>query len=354
MGRTKNNEECWTKSSGGKPYIVCEGSKGQKGVYKADNPRGPQNPERTAREQEEKERAIAKRDRYREENTTQYGKYPDPVPAGAPSTDAMRDQLIKGGARESSVEGMGKRYIYKRWIKETKKGEEFAKQDRPPKERKKTERPSRKGKGIKAKPVEEGGGRLEEHKFYLWNKGLGTGMHSMSAREIRARSVLERLRERRAEGSPLTSLTAELGIEKAKAELRKAIKHTEKVREKWQAADTKKEQRKKGKKVAREAAMRGEQLRKATTEERRKEILESSFRSARMEREWARERQAALERERVGREAKEKEAEARRGGRAQARKDLTELLLAEEQRRGTATQGGRLLRPEEFRMGTRR
>ena len=201
---SKKRETCWTKSSGGKPYVVCKGSKGQQGVYKADNPRGPQNPERTAREQKEKEQAILERDRYREENTTKYGKYPDPVPAGAPSTDTMRNQLIKGGARESSVEGMGKRYIYKRWIEETKKGEGFAKKDRPPKERKK--RPSRKGKGIRAKSFYEGGGSLAEQRHYVAGKIPTEITRGLTGEEIRAWAAVLHAEDRGASEDELREL----------------------------------------------------------------------------------------------------------------------------------------------------
>ena len=160
------SNKCWTRQSGGGKYVVCNdpprGSRGQAGVYKADNPTGKQNPKLKERERKEKEKQIRERDIHRQEHTTKYGKYKDPVPKNAPSTDSMRNQLIKGGARESSVEGMGKRYIYKRWKSETTKGKAFAKKVKAPKPR-----PSRKGEGIRKKPLTEGGGSLAYIREYL-------------------------------------------------------------------------------------------------------------------------------------------------------------------------------------------
>ena len=54
------SKKCWTRQSGGGKYVVCNdpprGSRGQVGVYKADNPTGKQNPKLKERERKEKEK----------------------------------------------------------------------------------------------------------------------------------------------------------------------------------------------------------------------------------------------------------------------------------------------------------
>lgn len=126
----KKKIECWNKGG----YTVCEGSKGQKGVYKAKNPRGPQDIEGNKKKADKKAKDISNRKKERASRQKPggiYGDYKDPVPENAPNTDRMRKRLVDGGARASSLEGQGKRYVYDRYISETTQGKDFKKRIKP-------------------------------------------------------------------------------------------------------------------------------------------------------------------------------------------------------------------------------
>ena len=63
----KKKVECWTKGGPNGPFVVCEGSKGQSGTYKAKNPTGPQDIEGNKKKAAKKAADILKRKKARKE-----------------------------------------------------------------------------------------------------------------------------------------------------------------------------------------------------------------------------------------------------------------------------------------------
>ena len=135
----KRGGKCWTRGRrGGRTYVVCDyppiGSKGQKGVYQADNPTGKQDgrSKRQAKEVD-KQRAFNRVRRPRMKDTYQKnfgggaGSANQRVPKSAPSKSSMRRDLESKGTDPKMLEGMGKLYIYTRWANETDRGKKFVK-----------------------------------------------------------------------------------------------------------------------------------------------------------------------------------------------------------------------------------
>tara|TARA_R110001599_G_scaffold21999_2_gene81754 strand:- start:871 stop:1458 length:588 start_codon:yes stop_codon:yes gene_type:complete len=162
-------KECYTRSGGKGTYVVCndppKGSKGQQGVYQRKRPKGTKTKKEIAKEEaaERRERKEEYRDktawrrhdgdpskeiaaRYeltqkREEgrmggrrrgfrgtkNQGGEGMYDNSKRGTRPKVDTMRKQLVKAGARESGLVGMGLTYVMDRWLKETPEGKKYKK-----------------------------------------------------------------------------------------------------------------------------------------------------------------------------------------------------------------------------------
>ena len=116
----KPREKCWTRSAGGKPYTVCENSKGQKGKYKKKEKKGKTD---TEKKQEQNDKDIKDRRKVKDKMAD---KYPDGLPPFVPKTESMKRNLIRDGAKKDGLEKMGKTYVYDRW-RSTKEGKKHAK-----------------------------------------------------------------------------------------------------------------------------------------------------------------------------------------------------------------------------------
>lgn len=162
----KPRKECYTRSGGAKgKYVVCndppKGSKGQAGVYKRKTSKADADKARKKKEKD-KEDEIADRKRRKEEYREKTAdrrrgdsassqlkdgskKYVDHraehlggkrerdnwrasrAVGKRPKVDTMRKHLVKAGARESSLIGMGLTYVMDRWLAETPEGKKYNK-----------------------------------------------------------------------------------------------------------------------------------------------------------------------------------------------------------------------------------
>jgi len=134
--RSRGNK-CYTRrNKNGGAYVVCNdppiGSRGQAGVYQAENPTGKQDgrSKRKAKERD-KQRAL---NRVRKAIATEHyqsnfgggqGITKQRVPKNAPAKSTMTRDLIDKGSNPEDLQGMGKLFIYTRWANETDEGKRF-------------------------------------------------------------------------------------------------------------------------------------------------------------------------------------------------------------------------------------
>ena len=134
--RSRGNK-CYTRrNKNGGAYVVCndppKGSRGQAGVYQAENPTGKQDgrSKRKAKERD-KQRAL---NRVRKAIASEYyqsnfgegqGITKQRVPKNAPAKSTMTRDLIDKGSNPEDLQGMGKLFIYTRWANETDEGKRF-------------------------------------------------------------------------------------------------------------------------------------------------------------------------------------------------------------------------------------
>lgn len=136
--RARGNK-CFTRTnkSGGQ-YVVCndppKGSRGQAGVYQADNPTGKQDGRSKRKKKEvDKQRAYNRvrksmmTDVFQKNFGAGEGVATQRVPKKAPATSTMKRDLVSKGTDPKVLEGMGKLYIYTRWANETDRGKKFVK-----------------------------------------------------------------------------------------------------------------------------------------------------------------------------------------------------------------------------------
>ena len=136
--RARGNK-CYTRSnSSGATYVVCndppKGSKGQAGVYQAENPTGKQDGRTKRKERElDKQRAFNRvrksmmNKTYQQNFGGEASTINQRVPKSAPSKSSMRRDLESKGTDPKMLDGMGKLYIYTRWANETDRGKKFIK-----------------------------------------------------------------------------------------------------------------------------------------------------------------------------------------------------------------------------------
>ena len=138
----KRNGKCWARTGkGGNPYVVCNdppnGSKGQAGVYQAENPTGKQDG-RSKVVDELRDKARARNRVRKTMMTANFQKnFGDGasvayqrVPKSAPDTADMDADLMGKGASPTDLFGMGRLYVYTRWANETKEGKAFIKKEK--------------------------------------------------------------------------------------------------------------------------------------------------------------------------------------------------------------------------------
>tara|TARA_R110000824_G_scaffold218692_1_gene405422 strand:+ start:3350 stop:4048 length:699 start_codon:yes stop_codon:yes gene_type:complete len=135
----KRGNKCFTRSNkSGATYVVCndppKGSRGQAGVYQADNPTGKQDGRTKRKEAEiDKQRAFnrVRKSMMNKEYQGNFGGEKSTVdqrtPKSAPATSTMRKELLDKGTAPKFLDGMGRLYIYTRWANETTKGKKFIK-----------------------------------------------------------------------------------------------------------------------------------------------------------------------------------------------------------------------------------
>jgi len=212
----KRGNECFTRSNkSGATYVVCNdppnGSKGQVGVYQAENPTGKQDGRTKRKEAEiDKQRAFNRVRKSMMNKTYQknFGGKASTVdqrtPKSAPATSSMKKDLIDKGTDPKFLDGMGKLYIYTRWANETKQGKSFIKKE-------KLEKPT-KFEGVDDKSdieeaavdILEGGGEVEfqekniddfpnRQDGYAFENGRLSGdeRHTMIERTTRYKHYLE-------------------------------------------------------------------------------------------------------------------------------------------------------------------
>ena len=138
----KRGNECFTRTAkSGATYVVCndppKGSRGQVGVYQAENPTGKQDGRTKRKEAEiDKQRAFNRVRKSMMNKTYQknFGGEASTVdqrtPKSAPATSSMKKDLIDKGTDPKFLDGMGKLYIYTRWANETKQGKSFLKKEK--------------------------------------------------------------------------------------------------------------------------------------------------------------------------------------------------------------------------------
>ena len=127
-GKTnKPRKECYTRDGKSGSYVVCNdpprGSKGQKGVYKAENPTGKQDG-RTARNKVKETEAIMERSKIKDRMKD---KYPAGLPKGLPDYKKMVNDLVRNGDKREKYEKMGKAFAYDNWIS-TPQGKKWGKE----------------------------------------------------------------------------------------------------------------------------------------------------------------------------------------------------------------------------------
>jgi len=150
-------KKCWNRvNRAGVTYVVCNdpprGSKGQAGVYQAENPTGKQDgrTKRKAMElDKQRVRNRLRKDMLDKEFQINYTEYSGTdaktnpgiaaleleTPKNAPATSTMVRQL-RGVVADKNVDGMGRKYIYNQWARKAKEGKAFLKKnklERPPK-----------------------------------------------------------------------------------------------------------------------------------------------------------------------------------------------------------------------------
>jgi len=163
--RSRGNK-CYTRTNkAGVPYVVCndppKGSRGQVGVYQAENPTGKQDG-RTAKNKAKKDKEIALRKVRKSMLTKEYGetigevgknnpytynletkggrgnwrkpkklkegeKYAEYRQQQYPTETSMLRDLRKAGKKMDAFESMPLRYIKIRWLRETADGNKFLK-----------------------------------------------------------------------------------------------------------------------------------------------------------------------------------------------------------------------------------
>ena len=137
--RSRGNK-CYTRrNKNGGAYVVCndppKGSRGQAGVYQAENPTGKQDgrSKRKAKERD-KQRALNRvrkaiaSETYQSNFATDgggQGTTKQRVPKNAPAKSTMTRDLIDKGSNPEDLQGMGKLFIYTRWANETDEGKRF-------------------------------------------------------------------------------------------------------------------------------------------------------------------------------------------------------------------------------------
>ena len=138
----KRGNECFTRTAkSGATYVVCndppKGSRGQVGVYQAENPTGKQDGRTKRKEAEiDKQRAFN-------------------------ATSSMKKDLIDKGTDPKFLDGMGKLYIYTRWANETKQGKSFLKKEKLEKPTKFVDVDDKKYIEEAAGDILDGGGEVE-------------------------------------------------------------------------------------------------------------------------------------------------------------------------------------------------
>lgn len=142
-------KKCWNRvNKAGATYVVCNdpprGSRGQSGVYQAENPTGKQDGRTKRKEAEidkQRVRNRLRKDMLKEDYQTMEAGVDglaianQETPSNAPATSTMRRQL-RGEVADKNLDGMDRRYIYNQWARKAKEGKAFLKKHdykRPPK-----------------------------------------------------------------------------------------------------------------------------------------------------------------------------------------------------------------------------
>tara|TARA_R110001599_G_scaffold11450_1_gene54633 strand:- start:1156 stop:1854 length:699 start_codon:yes stop_codon:yes gene_type:complete len=212
----KRGNECFTRTAkSGATYVVCndppKGSRGQVGVYQAENPTGKQDGRTKRKEAEiDKQRAFNRVRKSMMNKTYQknFGGEASTVdqrtPKSAPATSSMRKDLIDKGTDPKFLDGMGKLYIYTRWANETKQGKSFLKKEKLEKPTKFVDVDDKKYIEEAAGDILDGGGEVEfkekniddfpnRQDGYAFEKGRLSGdeRHRMIERTTRYKHYLE-------------------------------------------------------------------------------------------------------------------------------------------------------------------